>query len=142
MSATATLGIFSGSALRRVRREEAVKPAFNKPDPYAQLLACWVDFMRSNDRDLGIGGMKLASDALAEINVHDAQRAADLKIGEAVDAMVSSLPQLHRWAIKKSQGIATAWRFPSADLGATLAAAREELEAKLRKHVATQLYFL
>lgn len=142
MSTIATLGIFSGTTLRRARRVEVATPAFNKPDPYAQLLACWVDFMRSNDRDLGVGGMKLASDALAEINVHDAQRAADLKIGEAVDAMVSSLPQLHRWAIKKSQGIATAWRFPNADFGATLAAAREELEAKLRKHVATQLYFL
>lgn len=142
MTTITTLGIFSGTNLRRARRVEVATLAFNKPDPYAQLLACWVDFMRSNDRDLGVGGMKLASDALAETNVHDAQRAADLKIGEAVDAMVSSLPQLHRWAIKKSQGIATAWRFPNADFGATLAAAREELEAKLRKHVATQLYFL
>lgn len=142
MSATASFSIFSGSPLRRVRRDNVARPAFDKPDPYQLLLACWVDFMRSNDRDLGTGGMKLASDAQVEINVHDAQRAADLKIGEAVDAMVSSLPQLHRWAIKKSRGIATAWRFPNADYGATLAAAREGLEEKLRKHVATQLYFL
>lgn len=142
MSAIISLGTFNGSNLRRVRREDAVKRAFNKPDPYVLLLACWVDFMRSNDRDLGVGGMKLASDALAEVDVYDAQRAADLKIGEAVDAMVSSLPQLHRWAIYKGQGIATAWRFPNADFGATLTDAREELEAKLRKHVATQLYFL
>lgn len=142
MTTTAAFRIFSGATLRRVRRDEIVKQALHRPDPYALLLACWVDFMRSNDRDLGVGGMKLASDALAEVDVHDAQRAADLKIGEAVDAMVSSLPQLHRWAIKKSQGIATAWRFPNADFGTTLAAAREELETKLRKHVATQLYFL
>jgi len=74
--------------------------------------------------------------------VHDAQRAADLKIGEAVGAMVDSLVMLHRWAIYKSQGIATAWRFPNADFGATLAAARDELEQKLRKNVATRLYFL
>ena len=45
--------------------------------------------------------MKLANDDAAENNVHDAQRAADLKIGEAVDAMVNSPPQLHRWAINK-----------------------------------------
>jgi hypothetical protein len=141
MSTTASLGIFNGSPLRRVRAGVA-KPAFTKPDPYVQLLACWVDFMRADDRDLGVGGMKLASDAALDINVHDAQRAADLKMGEAVNAMVHSLPALHRWAIYKSQGIATVWRFPNADFGATLTTAREELEEKLRKHVATQLYFL
>jgi len=142
MTTNTISGIFSGAPLRRVRRDGVATHTFNKPDAYAQLLACWVDFMRSNDRDLGVGGMKLVGDAEAHINVHDAQRVADLKIGEAVDAMVSSLPQLQRWAIKKSQGIATAWRFPNADFGATLSAARDELEAKLRKHVATQLYFL
>lgn len=142
MSTTATLGIFNGSPLRRVRRDEVAKPAFNKPDPYQLLLACWVDFMRADDRDLGVGGMKLASDAALDTNVHDAQRAADLKMGEAVNAMVHSLPTLHRWAIYKSQGISTAWRFPNADFGGTLATAREQLEEKLRKHVATQLYFL
>lgn len=142
MSTTATLGIFSGSTLRRVRRVEVAKLTFDRPDPYALLLACWVDFMRADDRDLGVGGMKLASDAALEVNVHDAQRAADLKMGEAVNAMVHSLPALHRWAIYKSQGIATAWRFQNADFGATLSAARQELEEKLRKHVATQLYFL
>ncbi len=142
MSATATLGIFTAPTLRRVRREEVVKPAFNKPDPYALLMACWVDYMRTNDRDLGAGGMKLASDAEPDIDVHAAQRAADLKIGEAVGAMVDSLPMLHRWAISKSHSIATVWRFPNADYAGTLQAARDELEEKLRKHVATRLYFL
>jgi len=142
MSTIASLGIFNGSPLRRVRRNEVAKPAFDKPDPYSLLMACWLDFMRADDRDLGVGGMKLASDAAPDTNVHDAQRAADLKVGDAVDAMVRSLPALHRWAIYKSQGITKPWRFPNADFGTTLAGAREDLEAKLRKHVATQLYFL
>ena len=142
MSATSTLGTFTAPTLRRVRREEVVKPAFNKPDPYTLLIACWADYMRTDDRDLGASGMKLASDAEPEVNVHDAQRAADLKMGEAVNAMVDSLPMLHRWAISKSQGIATAWRFPNADFGTTLLDARAALEEKLRKHVATRLYFL
>lgn len=142
MSASATIGIFTSSTLRRVRREDTVQPAFNRPDPYAELMACWADYMRTDDRDLGAGGMKLASDAEPEVNVHDAQRAADLKMGEAVNAMVESLPMLHRWAISKSQGIATAWRFPNAEFGATLLDARAALEEKLRKHVATRLYFL
>lgn len=141
MSATATLGIFTAPTLRRVRRAEVVQPAFDRPDPYAQLMACWVDYMRTDDRDLGAGGMKLESDAEPDVNVHDAQRAADMKIGEAVNAMVDSLAMLHRWAIYKSQGIATAWRFQNADFGATLTAARDELEQKLRKNVATRLYF-
>jgi hypothetical protein len=142
MTTTAAFRTFSGATLRRVRRDEVVKQAHHRPDPYALLLACWVDFMRADDRDLGMGGMKLTSDATLDVNVHDAQRTADLKIGEAVNAMVHSLPALHRWAIYKSQGIATAWRFQNADFGSTLSAAREELEEKLRKHVATQLYFL
>jgi hypothetical protein len=97
--------------------------------------------MRCDDRDLGAGGMKLAGDAGPDVNVHDAQRAADIKIGEAVNAMVESLVVLHQWAIYKSKGIATAWRFQNADFGATLAAARDDLEQKLRKNVATRLYF-
>lgn len=142
MAATATLDTFPAPTARRVRRAEVAQPAFDRPDSYAQLLACWVDFMRTDDRDLGAGGMKLASDAEAEVNVHDAQRAADLKMGEAVNAMVDSLAALHRWAIYKSQGIATAWRFPNADFATTLTAARDDLEQKLRKNVATRLYFL
>ena len=142
MSTIASLGIFNGSPLRRVRRDQVAKAAFDKPDPYALLLACWVDFMRADDRDLGAGGMKLTGDGWTSKDVHEAQRSSDLKIGEAVDAMVHSLSSLHRWAIYKSQGLSTAWRFPNADFGTTLAAARDELEEKLRKHVATQLYFL
>jgi hypothetical protein len=141
MSATATVGIFTAPTLRRGRRAQVVQPAFDRPDPYAQLMACWVDYMRTDDRDLGAGGVKLASDAEPDVNVHDAQRAADMQIGEGVNAMVDSLAMLHRWAIDKSQGIATAWRFQNADFGATLTAVREELELKLRKNVATRLYF-
>ncbi len=142
MSATATFGTLAPPTLRRVRREEVAKPAFNKPDPYALLMACWVDYMRADDRDLGAGGMKLATDAAPDYNVHDSQRAADLKIGEAVNAMVDSLSALHRWAICTSQRISKGWRFPNANYTATLQEARAELEEKLKKHVATRLYFL
>jgi len=142
MSFTATLGTLAAPTLRRVRREEVTKPAFNKPDPYVLLMACWVDYMRADDRDLGAGGMKLASDVEPDRNVHDSQRAADLKTGEAVSVMIDSLSALHRWAICKSQRISKGWRFPNADYSATLEAARSELEEKLKKHVATRMYFL
>lgn len=142
MSLAATFGITpSAPQFRRVRREEAVRPAFDKPDPYGQLMACWADFMRVDDRDLGSRGMKLASDAEEDRDVHAQQRAADLKMGEAVNAMVDSLSIQHRWAICKSHGIATAWRFSNARYEDVLTDARDELEKKLRNNVATRLYF-
>jgi hypothetical protein len=141
MSATATLGTFTAPTLRRVRREDVVKPAFNKPEPYPLLMSVWLDYMRADDRDLGIGGMKLASDAEPDVNVHDAQRAADMKLGEAVNAMVDSLVVLQRAAIYKSQGIATAWRVGASNYETVLLAAREELEEKLKKNLATRIYF-
>jgi hypothetical protein len=141
MSLSAALDLPVATTLRRVRKEDVVQPAFGRPDPYTMLLACWVDYMRVDDRDLGSRGMKLASDAESDINVHEAQRAADLKIGEAVNAMVDSLSVQHRWAIYRSHRISAVWRFPNADYEAVLLEARDELEQKLKKNVATRLYF-
>lgn len=141
MALSAALGTIQNPALRRVRREEVARPAFAKPDPYGLLMACWADFMRTDDRDLSGSCMKLQSDAVADRNVHDDQRAADMKIGEAVGAMVDSLTIQHRWAIYKSQGISSAWRFQNAKYEDVLSDARDDLEKKLRNNVATRLYF-
>lgn len=142
MALSATFGITQAAPqLRRVRREEVARPAFDKPDPYALLMACWADYMRTDDRDLGAGGMKLQGDAAADRDMHAQQRAADLKLGEAVNAMVDSLSAQHRWAICKSQGISRGWRFPNSNYEVVLSEARDELEKKLRKNVATRLHF-
>jgi hypothetical protein len=141
MNAIASPRIFASPGLRRVRREEVARPAFDKPDPYALLMACWVDYMRTDDRDLGAGGMMLKGEFADYQDVNDAQRAADMRIGEAVGAMVDSLTVLHRWAIYKSQRIAAVWRFANADYETVLLEARDELEKKLRGNVATRLYF-
>lgn len=141
MSAFAMPGIFSASNLRRVRKTEAAQPAFDKPDPYAQLMACWVSFMRVDDRDLGSRGMKLAGEGDSGRDVHEQQYLADIKMGEAVNAMVDSLTVQHRWAIYRSQGISTAWRFQNSNYVDVLTAARDELEGKLKKNVATRLFF-
>ena len=133
--------IQSAPQLRRVRREEVARPAFDQPDPYGQLMACWADYMRVDDRDLGSRGMKLVSDAEDERDVHAQQRVADLRMGETVNAMVDSLSMQHRWAIYKSQGIASAWRFPNARYEDVLMDARDDLEKKLRNNVATRLQF-
>ena len=85
--------------------------------------------------------MKLAGDCEAGRDVHQEQRLADIRMGEAVNAMVESLSIQYRWAIYRSQGISTAWRFQNASYADVLTAARDELEKKLRAHVATRLYF-
>lgn len=138
---TATLGLFAGSTLRRVRKAEVAQSTIRTTDPYAQCMDCWVDFMRVPNLDLSPRGMKLLGDAPPDANVHEAQYIADLKLGEAVNAMVDSLTMQHRWAIYKSQGIASAWRFPNARYEDVLMEARDELEKKLRGNVATRLYW-
>jgi hypothetical protein len=141
MSASTAIQAFNPPIFRRARREELAKPGFTKSDPYALLLACWVDYMRTDDRDLGTGRMKLVGEGVQERDLHEQQRAADMKIGESVNAMVDSLQMRDRWAIYKSQGIASAWRFPNARYEDVLMAAREELEKKLRNNLATRLYW-
>jgi len=138
---TATLGLFAGSNVRRAPKAAAVQSTINKPDPYATCMACWGDYMRLPNLDLGGRGMKLIGDALPDANVHEAQYIADLKLGESVNAMVDSLVMIHRWAIYKSQGIASAWRYPNARYEDVLLDARDELEKKLRTNVATRLYW-
>lgn len=130
------------TTVRRAPKEKpAANQAFHKADPYAALMECWVSYMRTDDRDLGSRGMKLASDATADRDVHAEQYLADLKIGEAVNAMVDSLTVQYRWAIYKSQRLTAVWRFPNANYEEVLLAARDDLEQKLKKNVATRLYF-
>lgn len=139
----AVAGIFeSPTQLRRAPKVEPVAQAFGQQDPYSQCMACWVDYMRVDDRDLGSRGMKLKSEVYDQPDVHERQRAADLKIGEAVNAMVDSLQIRDRWAIYRSQGISNQWRFSDVDYAAILSEARDELEKKLRKNIATRIYFL
>lgn len=138
---TAALGFFNAPNLRRVRKAEAPQSTVRTIDPYSTCMACWVDYMRTDDRDLGAGGMKLAGEGVHERDLHEQQRAADMKIGESVNAMVDSLQMRDRWAIYKSQGIASAWRFPNARYEDVLMEARDELEKKLRNNVATRLYW-
>ena len=141
MTVAVALNLPYAATLRRAPKEKPANQAFDRPDPYATLMACWVSYMRTDDRDLGSRGMRLASDAAADRDVHAEQHLADLKMGEAVNAMVDSLTIQHRWAIYRSQGISTTWRFANANYEDVLLAARDDLEEKLKKNVATRLYF-
>lgn len=136
-----TLNLPYAATLRRAPKEKPANQAFDQPNAYGMLMACWVDYMRVPDLRLSAGGMRLIGDAPPDATVGEAQYIADLKMGESVNAMVDSLPAIHRWAIYKSQGISSIWRFPNANYETVLLEARDELEKKLRKHVATRLYF-
>jgi hypothetical protein len=100
---SAAFGFINASNLRRVRKAEVPQSTIRNINPYATCMTCWVDNMRTDDRDLGDGGMKL--EGVRERDLHDQQRAADMKIGESVNAMVDSLQMRDHWAIYKSQGI-------------------------------------
>ncbi|WP_457817245.1 hypothetical protein, partial [Staphylococcus aureus] len=76
-------------------------------------LAVWSDWMRKDDRDLGVQSMRGESEGDAAL----ARR--DNDIAEATDAMMKSLSERQRWAVWKKFGLTTAWRFPNADLAGT-----------------------
>jgi hypothetical protein len=141
MSLAITIGLPTATTVRRAPKELAANQTFGQADPYAMLMACWVDYMRVPDLHLSPRSMSLVGDAPPDATVGEAQYIADLKLGESVNAMVDSLVMIHRWAIYKSQGISTVWRFPNANYETVLLEARDELEKKLSKHVATRLYF-
>lgn len=98
-------------------------------------LDVWADWMRKDDRDLGIQRQKGESDG----DPAEARHFND--IAEATDAMMQSLILRHRWAIWKKFGVSTVWRFPNADLAESFAEAVAALEPLLRKNLATRMQF-
>ena len=134
-------------ALICVKKENVTAPPAQAASGLDICLACWCDYMRTDDRDLGTSRMRLiGKDDTDGVTVHDAdpyadQRKADMKIGEATDAMIDSLPRLYIWAIYKAHGFGQVWRFAPDDFGATLAAAKVALEKKLRGNSATGVKF-
>ncbi len=132
-------------ALIRVKKEHVSTPPVQAASGLDICLACWCDFMRTDDRDLGASRMKLLGrgeqDGAYDSDPYGEQRKADMKIGEATDAMIDSLPRLYIWAIYKAHGFGQVWRFAPDDFGATLEVAKVELEKKLRGNVATAVKF-
>lgn len=133
--------------LRRVRKEEVQASQTAKPDGLKVCLECWKLYMESDDRDLSAARMKLgAGDAEDnpegyESDPYGDQRKADMKIGEATNAMIDDLKPAQRWAMYKACGITTVWNFPSVNFAATLATAHADLEKKLRNNIATATVF-
>jgi hypothetical protein len=130
------------SNLRRVKRD---------PSPFVErrtdgldiCLDCWKEWMGRNDTDLGAQSQKtLRGDGDGYGNTDTSQMRRDNEIAQATDAMIHSLSSVHRWAIHRKAGLATAWRFPNLDYLTVAIEACEVLEKKLRGNNATRMVFV
>lgn len=111
-------------------------------DPVDHCLTLWKEWMQQCDRDLGAQTMRGLVGDYGSGDVYEAQRQADMRIGEATNAQIENLSRIHYWSIYRACSIATAWRFPNADFIQVLAEARAELEQKLRKNICTAVLFV
>ena len=117
---------------------------WTKLDPVDLCLELWRDWMAGDsDRDLGAKTMRgLAGEGDAHgVDPHEAQQASDIRIAQATNAMIDSMPRLHVWAIYRACSLTTAWRFPDASLMEVVTEARVELATKLRKNICTAVLF-
>lgn len=130
--------------LLRVKKQEKQPESWARPDPLDYCLAVWSDWMSDGGgRNLGariMGGLVGETDGHGQ-DLHEDQHSQDMQIAAATDAMIDSLERIHFWAIYASCSIATAWRFPRADLVMTAAEARAELVVKLKRNECTRNLF-
>lgn len=113
-------------------------------DPLDLCLELWKTWMADGiDRDLGTQTMRgLSGEGDGHgVDLHEAQRATDIRIAQATDAMIDSMARIHIWAIYTICSQATPWRFPRASLVDVAQAARGELRRLLQKNVCTAVLF-
>lgn len=113
-------------------------------DPLELCLELWKIWMADGiDRDLGMQTMRgLQGDGDGHgIDIHEAQRANDIKIAQATDAMIDSMLVIHRWAIYRLCSLASPWRFPNASLVTVGEEARSNLRGLLKENVCTAILF-
>jgi hypothetical protein len=134
-----------GMAVRRavrVRKEDVKIERVVPQDGLSICLDFWSTWMGQSDSDSGIQGQRtLRGDGDGYGNEDTSRMRHANEIAEATDAMIDGLSMVHRWAIYKSRGLATAWRFPNADYMHTAQAAQAALIVKLKINVATGRYF-
>lgn len=105
------------------------------PDGMEYCLAVWAEWMRKDDRDLGVKSARGDGDGDAALAREDND------IAEAVDAMMKSLVPRHKYAIWKKYGIRDVFQFPGSNLAESYLEAIIILEPLLKKNVATRMKF-
>ena len=130
--------------LQRVKKQDVKTDPWVRPEPLDYCLALWKEWISKGGQRSGgalvMGGLASDTDGHG-VDLHEAQHAHDMQVGAATDAMISSLSRLHYWAIFRSCGLSSVWRFENADLVITAADAREELVLKLKKNECTRNLF-
>lgn len=113
-----------------IQNERVVPVSAPQADrPFDVVMGIWAHFMRLKD---------------SKPNSHqplDQDAKEFMALGEAVTVMVDDLPRVQWWAVMRSRGICTAWRFSEAAYPDALADAETTLMPKMLKHVATRRYF-
>ncbi len=98
-------------------------------EPIDICISIWVRWMHLQDH----------RESLVEGNLQDTKEF--MRMGEAMDVMIDSLPRHEWWAIRKSQGMCTQWLFKDVSYHGALTSAKVLLEPKLRKNVYTRKQF-
>jgi hypothetical protein len=96
--------------------------------PFDVVMGIWAQWMRLKD---------------SKPNSHqplDQDAKEFMALGEAVTAMLDDLPRIQWWAIMRSRGICTVWRFSDDSFPYALADAEKTLMPKLIKNLATRRY--
>lgn len=113
--------------------------AWAKPDGTALCLDLWRWWMGLNDRDMGSKTSRAEGDGTGNDDTQQIRR--DIEVAEATDAMINGLTMRHRWAILRTCGLSTVWRYPNESLANVFEEATAALAPKLKKNVATRLLF-
>jgi hypothetical protein len=98
--------------------------------PFDIVMGIWARWMRLKDQQNSSGG------AAADQDTKEF-----MALGEAVMTMVDDLPRVQWWAVLRSRGICTVWRFPEASFPDALSMAEEIMTPKMLKNAATRRYF-
>jgi hypothetical protein len=117
--------------------------AASSNEPLDLCLALWKDLISKPDRALGgrtARGLAGEGDGYGG-DLYDDQLHADMRIAEATDAMINSLPRISIWAVHYAHSVATVWNFPNTRPEVAYLDARQDLEKKLRRNPCTAVLF-
>lgn len=110
--------------------------------PLDRCLDLWVRWHDRDDSCIGWRGRSVALESEAAASSDQLYDRMDNETAEAMDAMIGDLKIQHSWGIKKRCNISSAWRFPSLVFFDVLLEAEAELVKKMKKNIATQIYFV
>ena len=96
--------------------------------PFDAVMDIWARWIKLDDKQHSTG------------DGHPQDTRELMQTGEAVDVMINALPLISLWAVWKSRGVTTVWRYPNASLIDEMQRAEDALTIKFRLHIATRRF--